>query len=67
MTKKEFIASIIRMITSENLDVKNSRNNWDKEYVKLFALLSLDKLISNNININRYDVSKVIYILYYHQ
>jgi hypothetical protein len=27
----------------------------------------LDKLISNNININRYDVSKVIYILYYHQ
>ncbi len=65
ITKKEFVAAVMRMFTNENMDVEWAWNNWDQEYVTLFNELKLDRELWIWNTIERYDVSKILYKLYH--
>jgi uncharacterized repeat protein (TIGR01451 family) len=65
ISRKEFVAGIMRMFTNENLDVQNVGNEWDQEYVKLFKRYELDKIVWEKAEIWRYEMSKIMYTLYY--
>jgi hypothetical protein len=65
ISRKEFVAGIMRMFTNENMDVQNVGNEWDQEYVKLFKRYELDKIVWDREEIWRYEMSKIIYTLYY--
>ena len=65
MSKKEFIASLMRMFMNVNMDIYWLGNDWDMNYVAAFNEYGLDNIIWNNQEITRYDVSKILYKLYY--
>jgi hypothetical protein len=65
INRKEFVAGIMRMFTNENLDVENVGNEWDQEYVRLFKSYELDKIVWEKEEIWRYEMSKIMYTLYY--
>ena len=67
ITKKEFVAAVMRMFTNENMDVEWAWNNWDQEYVTLFNELKLDRELWIWNTIERYDVSKILYKLYHNE
>lgn len=65
ISRKEFVAALMRMFTNENLDVYGVWNDWDKEYQILFNELGLDEIVWADEEIDRYDMSKIMYKLYY--
>jgi cysteine-rich repeat protein len=65
ITKKEFVAALIRMFIDENIDVYGAGNERDREYKVLFNTLELDTQLSIWESIERYDTSKLFYKLYY--
>jgi S-layer homology domain len=46
ITKKEFVAALIRMFIDENIDVYGAGNDRDREYKVLFNTLELDTQLS---------------------
>jgi hypothetical protein len=63
ITKKEFVAAVMRLFINENIDVYGVANDWDREYRRLFTLLWLEKWVGNTIE--RYDMARIMYTLYY--
>jgi hypothetical protein len=65
ISRKEFVASLMRMFTNENMDIQNAWNEWDINYQKAFKQYGLESIVWINEDINRYDMSKIMYKLYY--
>jgi hypothetical protein len=65
ISRKEFVAALIRMFTNEDMDVYWVGNEWDREYQEMFNELWLDSIVRVNEEIDRYDMSKIMYKLYY--
>ncbi|MBP6086153.1 S-layer homology domain-containing protein [Patescibacteria group bacterium] len=65
MNRKEFIAALMRMFTNQNMDVYGQGNDRDSEYIAAFKQYELDDIVGDDSDINRYDMSKIMYKLYY--
>ena len=65
ISKQEFVAALVRMFSNKNMDVRWEGNNWDREYRKVFKEMWLDQWVGNTIE--RYDVAKIMYKLYYNE
>jgi hypothetical protein len=65
ISKKEFVAAMMRMFTNENMDVIWEWENRDRRYQELFAELWLNNQVKVWSTIERYDAARVFYRLYY--
>jgi hypothetical protein len=65
MTQKEFVAALIRMFTTQDMDIYGQWNNRDTNYQEAFEHFWLATLVSTSTQINRYEMSKIAYKLYY--
>ena len=65
ITNKEFIAILIRMFTNQNLDITGQGNNWDATYKQVYQRYGLDGIVAIGEEIDRYDISKILYQLYF--
>jgi hypothetical protein len=65
ISEKEFIAAIVRMITSENMDQVGQQNDRDRQYRATFTELWLDSQLKISGTIQRGDVARVFYKLFY--
>jgi hypothetical protein len=62
------VAALMRMFVNENLDVYNQWNNWDQNYIELFNEYWLSSIVwEDEEEIDRYDMSKIMYKLYYNE
>ena len=63
ITRKEFVASLIRMFVNRYLEEPNK--DWFENYEYVFNSYWLDNILEVNAETDRYDVSKIFYRLYY--
>jgi hypothetical protein len=64
ISKQEFIAGLMRIVLNSYLTEKNDKD-WYKNYETVFADYGLQTLVLDETMINRYDMSKIFYKLYY--
>ena len=64
ISKQEFIAGMMRILLNSYLAEWNS-NDWYKNYETVFADYGLKTLVLTDTTINRYDMSKLFYKIYY--
>ena len=65
ISRKEFVASLMRMFTNENMDIQWMWNEWDSNYQTLFKAYGLESIVGIDEQVDRYDMSKIMYKLYY--
>jgi Domain of unknown function (DUF5011)/S-layer homology domain len=65
ITNQEFIAILVRMFTNTNLDIPSQWNNWDIRYKQIYQNYWLDTIITFDQNIDRYNMSKILYKMYF--
>lgn len=64
ISKQEFIAGMMRILLNSYLAEWNS-SDWYKNYETVFADYGLKTLVLTDTTINRYDMSKLFYKIYY--
>lgn len=64
ISKQEFIAGMMRILLNSYLAEWNSAD-WYKNYETVFADYGLKTLVLTDTTINRYDMSKLFYKIYY--
>lgn len=67
INRKEFVAALMRMFTNQNMDIIGQWNDWDTNYITSFNAYWLNSIVGVSEDINRYDMSKIIYKLYYNR
>ena len=65
ITNQEFIAILIRMFTNQNLDIIRPGNDWDETYKQVYLHYGLDSIIGIGSKVDRYDISKILYQIYF--
>ena len=65
ISRKEFVAALMRMFINENMDVYGQGNDWDVNYQEAFKEYGLESIVWIDEEIDRYDMSKIMYKLYY--
>jgi hypothetical protein len=65
ITKKEFVAALMRMLFDQNLDVPWAWEDRDSNYQVKFAELWIERNFNVGSTIERYDVARMLYKIYY--